>query len=118
MGALNPSPVSQPGVSSDENEPTDLHAADSSHSGVSSDETEPTDLHAADSSHSGVSTGSQMSNAPNTHKRLSMMKLVLINPWSVCNKTTCLSDFVIDHMVDLLCVTETWLSGSDKDGLL
>jgi exonuclease III len=41
--------------------------------------------------------------------------IVSLNPWSVCNKTTSLSDFIIDHETDILCLTETWLTGSEKD---
>jgi len=37
----------------------------------------------------------------------------LWNAHSVCNKTTSISDFVIDHDVDILCITETWLSTND-----
>jgi exonuclease III len=40
---------------------------------------------------------------------------VSINPWSVCNKSESISDFIIDHHVDILCITETWLTGTEKD---
>ncbi|ELU14778.1 hypothetical protein CAPTEDRAFT_210004 [Capitella teleta] len=43
------------------------------------------------------------------------LMIVSLNPWSVCNKTTSLSDFIIDHEIDILCLTETWLTGSEKD---
>ena len=33
----------------------------------------------------------------------------LLNARSVCNKTLVIKDFVVDHAVDLLGITETWL---------
>ena len=33
----------------------------------------------------------------------------LLNARSVCNKTLAIKDFVVDHAVDLLGITETWL---------
>ena len=33
----------------------------------------------------------------------------LLNARSVCNKTLVTKDFVVDHAVDLLGITETWL---------
>ena len=33
----------------------------------------------------------------------------LLNARSVCNKTLVIKDFVVDHVVDLLGITETWL---------
>ena len=39
----------------------------------------------------------------------------LINCRSVCNKTTEIRDLVTDRRMDLLCLTETWMSGSEKD---
>ena len=39
----------------------------------------------------------------------------LLNARSVCNKTLVIKDFVVDHVVDLLGITETWkhLKGYD-----
>lgn len=42
--------------------------------------------------------------------------LCLINPWSVVNKAPIIYDFIIDNDVDLLAVTETWLTGTVCDG--
>ena len=41
-----------------------------------------------------------------------------LNPWSVCNKTTCLHDFIIDQDLDLFALTETWLTGTDMDNVI
>ena len=43
--------------------------------------------------------------------------MCLLNPWSVCNKAEFISDFIIDHNihVDLLSLTETWLTGTISD---
>lgn len=46
------------------------------------------------------------------HKKFSMCCL---NPWSVCNKAISIQDFTIDHDLDILCLTETWLTGSESD---
>jgi hypothetical protein len=45
--------------------------------------------------------------------KMSPVNVSLINARSVCNKTTLLSDFIIDHDLDLFCITETWLKNSD-----
>ena len=36
--------------------------------------------------------------------------LCLLNARSVCNNTLVIKDFVVDHTVDLLGITETWLN--------
>lgn len=43
------------------------------------------------------------------------LNLCLLNPWSVCNKTSAINDFIVDQGVDLLAVTETWLKGDSRD---
>lgn len=43
------------------------------------------------------------------------LQVCSLNPWSVCNKTSYLQEFICDHNVDILALTETWLTGSDKD---
>ena len=112
MGVLNRSPVSQPRLSSDETEPTDLHTADPSHSGVSSDETEPTDLHAADPSHSGVSSDenepTDLHAAASSHS--GGLNFASVNARSVCNKASMICDYIVDNGIDLLVITETWLT--------
>ena len=39
----------------------------------------------------------------------------LLNPWSVCNKPDEINDFIADQRLDLLALTETWLSGDITD---
>lgn len=39
----------------------------------------------------------------------------LINSRSICNKSRIIQDFIIDHDIDLLAVTETWLHGDNYD---
>ena len=41
--------------------------------------------------------------------------MCLINPWSICNKADIINDFIIEHDIDLLAVTETWLTGTMND---
>jgi exonuclease III len=31
------------------------------------------------------------------------------------NKTTAIHDFILDHNIDVLCITETWLTGNEND---
>ena len=38
-----------------------------------------------------------------------------LNPWSICNKTTTLHDFIIDQQLDIFALTETWLTGTDTE---
>ncbi|ELU09429.1 hypothetical protein CAPTEDRAFT_201324, partial [Capitella teleta] len=40
----------------------------------------------------------------------------LINPWSICNKAEDINDFIIEYNIDILAITETWLTGTDCDG--
>ena len=42
-------------------------------------------------------------------------KLCLLNSRSVCNKMSFINDFVIEHNVDLLCLTETWLNANNSN---
>ena len=46
------------------------------------------------------------------------LSICSLNPWSVCNKTTFLFDFIIDQSMDLFALTETWLSGTEKDNAI
>jgi exonuclease III len=39
----------------------------------------------------------------------------LINSRSICNKSRIIQDFIIDHDIDILAVTETWLRGDEYD---
>jgi len=39
-----------------------------------------------------------------------------INPWSVCNKAEAINDFISEHHIDILTITETWLTGTASDG--
>ena len=43
-------------------------------------------------------------------------KLCLLNTRSVCNKADFLVDYVADHDLDILCITETWLSSEIRGG--
>ena len=45
----------------------------------------------------------------------SKLRICTLNPWSVCNKTTTLHDFIIDQQLDIFALTETWLTGTDTD---
>ena len=47
--------------------------------------------------------------------RPSTLRIITLNPWSICNKTTLIHDFIIDHQPDLLCITETWMTGTESD---
>ncbi|ELU14729.1 hypothetical protein CAPTEDRAFT_188066 [Capitella teleta] len=42
--------------------------------------------------------------------------IVLINPWSICNKAEDINDFIIEYNIDILAITETWLTGTACDG--
>ena len=53
-----------------------------------------------------------------TIKHRSATKMCLLNPCSVCNKTSVLQDFVTDHNIDLMVLTETWLKGDDRDNAI
>ena len=44
------------------------------------------------------------------------LSMCLLNPWSVGNKSTALCHFIIDNDLDVLALTETWLSGDSSDG--
>ena len=43
------------------------------------------------------------------------LRMAIINPWSVANKALAIQDFIIDQDLDLLAITETWLTGSEGD---
>ena len=40
-------------------------------------------------------------------------KLCLLNARSVCNKADFLIDYVTDHDIDVMCITETWLTSDN-----
>ncbi|ELU12644.1 hypothetical protein CAPTEDRAFT_185599 [Capitella teleta] len=40
---------------------------------------------------------------------------VLLNCRSICNKASEISDFISDRRMDFLCLTETWLTGTEED---
>ena len=40
--------------------------------------------------------------------------MCLLNAQSVCNKTAALSDYILEHDLDIVALTETWLSNTDK----
>ncbi|ELT95653.1 hypothetical protein CAPTEDRAFT_197327 [Capitella teleta] len=42
--------------------------------------------------------------------------IVLTNPWSICNKAEDINDFIIEYNIDILAITETWLTGTACDG--
>lgn len=48
-------------------------------------------------------------------KQQQRMKMCLINPWSICNKADIINDFIIEHDIDVLALTETWLTGTIDD---
>ena len=49
-----------------------------------------------------------------TCKQRSAIKMCLLNPCSVC----ILQDFVTEHNIDLMVLTETWLKGDDRDNVI
>ena len=65
-----------------------------------------------------TSTVSSHKLAAITCKHRSDIKMCLLNPCSVCNKTSVLQDFVTDHNIDLMVLTETWLKGDDRDNVI
>ena len=67
---------------------------------------------------SHTSTVSSRTLAATTCKQRSATKMCLLNPCSVCNKTSVLQDFVTDHNIDLMVLTETWLKGDDRDNVI
>ena len=60
-------------------------------------------------------TGSNASNllTGKTDNRVMSAKLALINAQSVRNKADMTVDYVVEHDFDIVCFTETWLSGND-----
>ena len=65
-----------------------------------------------------TSTVSSRTLAAITCKHRSAIKMCLLNPCSVCNKTSVLQDFVTDHNIDLMVLTETWLKGDYRDNVI
>ena len=41
-------------------------------------------------------------------------KLTLINTWSIRNKADYIKDYIVEHHIDIVALTETWLSHDDK----
>jgi len=57
------------------------------------------------------------SNVPvyNSNNHVSITtKLCVLNAQSVCNKTAIINDHIIEHDFDIIAITETWLSNTDK----
>ena len=67
---------------------------------------------------SHISTVSSRTSAATTSKQRSAIKMCLLNPCSVCNKTYIPQYFVTDHNIDLMVLTETWLKGDDRDNVI
>ena len=44
------------------------------------------------------------------------LTLCVLNPWSVCNKADIICEFIVDNNIDVLAITETWLTGTASDG--
>ena len=65
-----------------------------------------------------TSTVSSRTLAAITCKHRSAIKTCLLNPCSVCNKTSVLQELVTDHNIDLMVLTETWLKGDDRDTVI
>jgi len=49
---------------------------------------------------------------------LKLLKTALLNARSICNKSEDIKDFIVDNDIDILCITETWLSGDDRDNIV
>ena len=47
-----------------------------------------------------------------------MLNAALINARSICNKAIQISDFIFEHNIDILCITETWLKSNCSDNLV
>ena len=47
--------------------------------------------------------------------RMRPLILCLLNPWSVCNKPDVINEFIVDKSIDILAITETWLTGVGSD---
>ena len=41
--------------------------------------------------------------------------MAFLNPWSICNKTTAIHDFLQSNDLDLLAVAESWLQSSENE---
>ena len=65
-----------------------------------------------------TSTISSRTSAATTCKQRSAIKMCILNPCSVWNKTSVLQDSVTDHNIDLMVLTETWLKGDDRDNVI
>ena len=42
------------------------------------------------------------------------MKVKYLNARSVCNKTNAIRELIVDNSLDILCISETWLTDSDR----
>jgi hypothetical protein len=45
----------------------------------------------------------------------SSSSILLLNCRSLCNKAPIVRDLIADHRLDIVCLTETWLTGTDED---
>ena len=54
-------------------------------------------------------------NTSATKRKYPLSRLATWNAGSLKKKTTSITDFVIDHKIDLLTITESWLTGDDRD---
>lgn len=52
-----------------------------------------------------------------THSNISnnLLDFCLLNARSIRNKALLVKDYVVEHDIDVLALTETWLDSSDKD---
>jgi hypothetical protein len=53
--------------------------------------------------------------ATSNHQFSKNVSMCLLNPWSICNKSLEINDFISDQDLDILAITETWLSGNITD---
>ena len=52
---------------------------------------------------------------PNHQQRQQPLKFVLLNVRSIRKKTLSLRDYIVEHDIDLLAITETWLTDDSSD---
>ena len=63
----------------------------------------------------GVSAKSPINNVGAVSRVVVPVKLGIVNARSVCNKTDVFTDHLTEVNMDLVAITETWLSTGDKD---
>jgi hypothetical protein len=49
---------------------------------------------------------------------VSSSSILLLNCRSLCNKAPVVRDLIADYRLDIACLTETWLSGTDEDKVI